>query len=183
MVDRWAVARVAIVLLAALAASSAARADTPPDEAEVRADANIDAATFARAIFTRYRAFFSRIVAADIDRDGDVDVLASGDRGLVVWVNDGVGHLRSQASPRQAPAVDNRAPVHEWRDAERRAGETIQNELPDPPLASNASRAPPVPLGGFTRASLTVLTLGPERGCPTSRAPPVALAYTRTKPL
>src|SRR4051812_28450804 len=41
------------------------------------------------------------LVAADIDGDGDLDVVAAdGSLRLIVWTNDGSGHLRRQA-PRQ----------------------------------------------------------------------------------
>jgi hypothetical protein len=40
------------------------------------------------------------VVAADLDADGDLDIVATDDRsgslGVVVWVNDGGGHLRRQ---------------------------------------------------------------------------------------
>ncbi len=37
----------------------------------------------------------ARLLTADIDADGDLDVVATGDHGLElsVWVNDGTGHL------------------------------------------------------------------------------------------
>jgi hypothetical protein len=58
------------------------------------------------------------VVAADIDADGDIDIVATdGSLNLFVWVNDGTGHLtRQRPSHRSAwrdepagPRVDDRA--------------------------------------------------------------------------
>ena len=65
-----------------------------------------------------------RVVAGDVDRDGDIDVVASlGSLDLVVWKNDGAGHFtRQPASHRPtlqtqpaAPSVDGDAGAsNEW---------------------------------------------------------------------
>jgi len=58
---------------------------------------------------------FVRVVADDVDRDGDIDVVASLDSlDLAVWKNDGAGHFTRQPSSRPtslqaqppAPSVD-----------------------------------------------------------------------------
>src|SRR6185369_8085701 len=50
-----------------------------------------DANSFARQIALSYHVDPHRVLAADIDRDGDLDVLAATDDGFKVWVNDGHG--------------------------------------------------------------------------------------------
>jgi hypothetical protein len=59
---------------------------------------------------------FVRVVADDVDRDGDIDVVASLDSlDLAVWKNDGAGHFTRQPSSRHlalqtqppAPSVDS----------------------------------------------------------------------------
>jgi len=58
------------------------------------------------------------VVAADIDADGDIDVVATdGSLNLLVWINDGTGRFtRKRPAPIQrhadapGPSADNRAP-------------------------------------------------------------------------
>ena len=82
-----------IVALAAasVCAASPARAATVPSGAVIRTDRTVDVATFSRFIEARFSVVLRRVVAADIDRDGDVDILAATDRGFFVWLNDGAG--------------------------------------------------------------------------------------------
>src|SRR5262245_51242684 len=109
-------------------AAASAHATTQPGlprGAVVRVGPTIDAATFARAVATRYHVVLKRVVATDIDRDGDVDVLSTTERGFFVWVNDGTGMFTSQA-PKQRPAIDGTAPPDTWNGARPRDEETIQ---------------------------------------------------------
>ncbi len=55
-------------------------------------------------------ATLTSIVVADIDRDGDVDVVATDDAlHLFVWINDGAGHLTQQRpAPPGSRSVDAR---------------------------------------------------------------------------
>src|SRR3954471_4856853 len=92
---------VAFALLSALCAGSA-QAATLPEHADVRAGGGVEAAAFRRLVASRYDVEFNHVVAADIDRDGDIDVIATTDRTFTVWVNDGTGHLTSQR-PSQGP--------------------------------------------------------------------------------
>jgi FG-GAP-like repeat len=47
-----------------------------------------------------------KAIATDIDRDGDLDVVASTvDQPIVVWINDGTGRLTRQRPSRPAPVM------------------------------------------------------------------------------
>jgi hypothetical protein len=71
-------------------------------------------------------------VTADIDADGDLDVVAT-DRALnlLIWVNDGTGRLTRQR-PRQAGGVSTSAP---GPSLERRVANLALSTLNDPPSA------------------------------------------------
>jgi hypothetical protein len=126
-----------------LASATGARAATVPTGSVVRVPGPLDLPAFARTIAARYKVVLHRIVAADIDRDGDLDVLATTGRDLLVWLNDGAGRLTSSKIPAQSPGIDARAPDDTWRDDGNRPPETIQNELPSPRLTSAFAHAPP----------------------------------------
>lgn len=104
-----------LVSLFALAVSTPAWAGVLPPGAEVPSGRSVDLAAFARLVAARYDVRFRHVVAADVDRDGDQDVIGAGERGLVVWLNDGAGHLTSQA-PRSRDAIDPIAPRSAWRE-------------------------------------------------------------------
>jgi hypothetical protein len=111
----------------------------------VRVDAGgrtIDVAAFARTIATRYHVVLQRVVTADIDRDGDLDVVAATDRGFLVWVNDGSGRLTSQ-TPDPKPGLEGGSPDDTWSGGRARHDETIQNDSPSPRLATVFAHAPP----------------------------------------
>jgi hypothetical protein len=129
-------------------------------------------AGFAAAVDLATSSQFVRVVADDIDRDGDIDVVASdGTLDLLVWENDGAGHFSRRRSstheeltaPPPAPMADgdgvpsNRWVQHEQRRALRpvttaaRVDEGRESPLTDTIRASAAdrgsrlrpSRAPP----------------------------------------
>src|SRR5262245_65926654 len=52
-----------------------------------------DANSFARQVALSYHVDAQHVLAADIDRDGDLDVLAATDDGFKIWVNGGTGRL------------------------------------------------------------------------------------------
>src|SRR5262245_19554580 len=109
------------VLLAAApaaAARSALRAASPL--------CAIDLETLARAAARDAHVRFDRMVTADIDRDGDLDLIASTDHGFMVWVNDGAGHFTRQA-PRRAPVADGALPGPSWQGWAPGAEQSVPN--------------------------------------------------------
>src|SRR5438094_471965 len=147
-------ARVAIVsAVIALAVATAARANLPAG-AFVSVERTIDVASFSRTIATRYDIVVRGALTADIDRDGDLDVVASTDRGFLVWVNDGNGRLTSK-KPEHKPIVDGCPPDDTWEHGgacdgrrtfgfgERRAGprsDAGRVHAPGPSVLALASR-------------------------------------------
>ena len=118
---------------------------------------------------------FVRVVADDVDRDGDIDVVASlGSLDLIVWTNDGAGHFTRLPSSRHvalqtqppSPSVDGAALTgSEWIQNDDRAGShltllrpivdcnprsafvaPISLVIPQPGPRVRSSRAPPLPL-------------------------------------
>src|SRR5438046_2239291 len=90
----------------AVLAEAPVAAATPALRADVGIGRRIDVAAFERSVALTYDLHFRRIVAADIDRDGDLDVVAATDRTLMFWVNDGAGHLTSQPPAQRRPLDD-----------------------------------------------------------------------------
>ncbi len=93
------------------------------------------------------------IVVADIDRDGDADVVATDDAlHLFVWINDGTGHLTQQrpASP-TGRAMDGGGP-----DIEGRGRASEPSTPSDPPVVDahvDSSAAAPLAWSRVTRLS------------------------------
>jgi hypothetical protein len=116
-------------------------------------------------------------VTADIDADGDLDVIATDQSlNLLVWVNDGSGHLTRQR-PRHSGGESTSAPAPTF---ERRAGSLALATFNDPPSARlgqrpdidtrlNVASRPPV------AAPFAPLPAVPHRP---SRAPPAATILT-----
>ena len=149
-----------------------ARAAAMPDGSTIRVDRALDVAAFARVVANRDHVVLHRIVAADIDRDGDLDVLASSDRGFLVWVNDGTGRLTSQA-PKPHPAIDGDAPLDTWSGARSRDEETIQNELPSLRLPDERTHAPPLSISPTAVRSAVAPSGAAPRDGSAPRAPPL----------
>jgi len=127
--------------------------------------ASVDRATSAR---------FVRVVADDVDQDGDLDVVASvGSLDLMVWQNDGAGHftrlpsshhLAFQTQP-PAPAVDGDSIVSsEWIQNDDRDGGLF---APLRPIVDAAPRAALI-------APIDPVTPHPGPRARPSRAPPLA---------
>jgi hypothetical protein len=114
-------------------------------------------------------------VATDIDSDGDLDVVATTDRGLVVWVNDGAGHFRRRHA-RPHPIMTGPAVPDTWSDDSARCAETVQTRTVFLPLIVVRAHAPPLeslPLRGRDRRRARAeTTVG---SCP-PRAPPFSHA-------
>jgi hypothetical protein len=156
----------AFVLLAAAAAGAA----TVPAGDVLRVARRIDSAAVARAVRARYDVDVRRVVVADIDRDGDADVLAATDLELVVWVNDGAGRLVSQP-PARAPLVGLQPPGRTWDRHSAPGTDTIQNDLPTPRPSSRVT-APPDAMSAPTDVRDAARATSARASTRTPRAPP-----------
>ena len=117
---------------------------------------------------------FVRVVADDVDRDGDIDVVASLDSlDLAVWKNDGAGHFTREPSSRHtslqvqppAPSVDgDPLTSSEWIQNGQQRGAAF--ESPSARIADD----PETPFTSFVRAAIGLD--GPRAR--SSRAPPLA---------
>lgn len=164
-------ARVAIVsAVIVLAVATAARANVPAG-AFVSVERTIDVASFSRTIATRYDIVVRGALTADIDRDGDLDVVASTDRGFLVWVNDGNGRLTSK-KPEHKPIVDGCPPDDTWEHGGACDEQTIQNEPPSSKVATSCRHAPPAAVAEHSDSVNDARALDPTRGASTPRAPP-----------
>jgi hypothetical protein len=121
-------ARIALLALAAwLPMAAPARAGSLPPRAEVGLTSGVETELFRRLVSSRYHVEYRVVLAADVDRDGDIDVLASTDRTVTVWVNDGAGHLSAHRLPHR-PAMTTREPDDTWQGAEDRVQPTIPGD-------------------------------------------------------
>src|SRR5262249_23689905 len=113
-------ARLALMAIAvSLPMAAPARAGSLPPSAEVGLTSGVETELFRRLVSSRYHVEYRVVVAADVDRDGDLDVLASTDRSLTVWVNDGAGHLSAHRLPHR-PSMTSRGPGDTWQGREDR---------------------------------------------------------------
>jgi hypothetical protein len=116
-------------------------------------------------------------VAADLDRDGDLDIIGIDVAlDLVVWINDGTGQLRSRPVARS----------HGWR-AES-PGPSLEHQLSaaetvapgDPSSARPASRIDPLALDALRSCLPSLYTIPRSQFAPTRtpRAPPAPTLLT-----
>ena len=167
-------ARAALLLLATIAVASSAAADTPLHEAlSLDVGANgVDVALFRQMVAARYHVRVERIVASDIDRDGDVDIVAASSRTLMIWLNDGVGHLEQQQGPHHVPVVAGQPADGTWNHRDEQRDDSLQDGAPSLSIFSiRAHDPPPVPsVGALPLFGSSPSTLGSRSAAP--RAPP-----------
>jgi len=167
-VMRLRVAIAAAVLLAVARPGAAA----VPAGAVVHVDPVIDLAALSRTIASRYDIVVRRAVTADIDRDGDLDVLTASDYGFDVWVNDGSGWLTSQPPRHHAPVTTN-GPADTWRESDSARPMPIPPHESSPKMSYRTHAPPPAASQPLSSIDPTV---DPRlaRGVRTPRAPPLA---------
>jgi hypothetical protein len=134
----------AVMALALLSpfASSVAQAASLPVDADVRVGRCIEPASFRWLVASRYHVEFNKVIAADIDSDGDIDVVATTDHSFTVWVNDGAGHLTSQR-PTERPAIASQAPATTFSQDDDRAQPSSNDGVPGTALPAEKAHAPP----------------------------------------
>jgi hypothetical protein len=129
---------------------------------------------FASAVDVATSSRFVRVVADDIDRDGDLDVVATvGTHDLLVWENDGAGHFsRRRSSAHEEMRADPPGPTLDGDDVESYRWLHHHQDRGARPstTGTRADDGPESPLTALARASTN--QYGPRRR--SSRAPPVA---------
>jgi hypothetical protein len=128
-----------------------------------------DANSFAQQVARSYHVDPHRVIAADIDRDGDLDVLAATDDGVKVWVNDGHGRFTSR-TPESGPLADGHPAANSWNGAESLDRETIQSE--SIPIVGSYAHAPPDTASRSAATFDAVVRRSSALGSRTPRAPP-----------
>jgi len=128
-----------------------------------------DAISFAREVALNYHVDAQHVLAADIDRDGDLDVLAATDDGFKVWVNDGTGRFTSR-TPESGPLADGHPAANSWNGAESLDRETIQSE--SIPIVGTYAHAPPDKASRSAATFDAVVRRSSALGSRTPRAPP-----------
>ena len=163
----------AAALLAALLSFRAAPAEASlPAHAEVHVGRCVEATDFRRLVESLYHVHFNRVIAADIDRDGDIDIIATTGRRVTVWVNDGEGHLTSQKRPPGGPAIDARAPATTFRGSSERSEPTTDEGAPTTALLVARAHAPPAFAAGDTAGLGVFLRVSGQLDSSAPRAPP-----------
>ena len=142
------IARRIAVVLAVLAFAASARAATS-STAPIHTGIAVDIPAFEQTVERRSDVRFERVVAADIDLDGDIDVVASTNLGFLVWMNDGAGWLVQQA-PIGRPRVDGAVPGTAWNDRDPNTDDTIQNDVPSTRLPAVNASTPSIAAAGRT---------------------------------
>ena len=164
---------VSVVLAALLFPLSTAAAEPAslPAHAEVRAGRCVEPSAFRLLVSSRYHVEFTHVVAADIDRDGDIDVVATTDKTFTVWLNDGAGHLTSQRRER-GPAIDVRAPATTWREGDERTDRSANDGASTPSVLIARAHGPPAPRSTTAAALDSLVRLSFRIRVSAPRGPP-----------
>lgn len=142
ILSRRLVAVVTVALGAVLAPRTAHAGASASPGAVVTLRGQIDAVSFTRAIEPRMHVDLVRVIAADFDRDGDVDVAAATEEMLLLWVNDGAGRLTQQVPPR-TPLADLSRPSDTWQHSTRRGEDSLPSSVPSVAAPTAVAHAPP----------------------------------------
>ncbi|HEY7171941.1 MAG TPA: VCBS repeat-containing protein [Vicinamibacterales bacterium] len=110
-------------------------------------------------------------VGADIDADGDVDVVAATDRDLVVWINDGRGQFRRRAAHRH-PVADGPPAPDTWSGDGPAAAEAVLAGTVLMPLIVVRAHAPPIDIASQLLSVHATVRSDVCVSSRTSRAPP-----------
>ncbi len=110
-------------------------------------------------------------VAADIDQDGDIDLVANTNIGLLVWVNDGTGHLDTQA-PGSVPVTHEEEPATSWSGGDLRRPESLPTSGVSVPLVTSATHASPQQTSRLLDGSRPQASIGRGLLLFAPRAPP-----------
>jgi hypothetical protein len=114
------------------------------------------------------------VVTADIDADGDLDVVASDSKlDLFVWVNDGQGHL-SRRPFRHSTTWQSEPADPTLHDPARVPTVSLQNEPPSVGLDTRVAFGIRDPAARAPRAAVQAIAAAPV-STRIPRAPPIAL--------
>jgi hypothetical protein len=142
---------------------------------QLRAGDRLDAPALHRLVPSADRLQIRVALGADLDADGDVDVVATTDRDLVVWINDGSGHFHRRAAHRH-PIADGPPAPDRWRGDGPGAAEAVQAGAVLVPLLVVRAHAPPLD----TASQLLSVHAVPRSDVPvrsrSPRAPPSRLS-------
>src|SRR5262245_45505647 len=128
-----------------------------------------DANSFARQVALSYHVDQHHVLAADIDRDGDLDVLAATEDGFKIWVNDGTGRFTSR-TPEPGALADGHSTANSRNAAELLHHQAFQSE--SIPIVATCAHAPPDSGSRSTTTFDVVVRRRTFLGSRTPRAPP-----------
>jgi len=134
---------------------------------QLRAGERLDAPALNRLVPSADRLQIRVAVGADIDADGDVDVVATTDRELVVWINDGDDHFHRRMAHHH-PVADGPSAPDTWSDDGSGAAQAVLAGTVLMPLLVVRAHAPPI---GGAPHRLAVHHLVRSDVCPSSRTP------------
>jgi FG-GAP-like repeat len=110
---------------------------------QLRIGDRLDAPALYRLVPSADRLQIRVAVGADIDADGDVDLVAATDRDVVIWINDGRGQFRRRAAHRH-PIADGPPAPGTWSGDGYGAAEAVQTGAVLLPLIVVRAHAPPI---------------------------------------